>query len=211
VRVLIHLRRNVVAYIALFVALGGVSYAVVKLPARSVGTKQLKSRAVTLPKISGSARDALAGSRGPRGQTGLQGPTGARGPQGAIALMSNTTPCGFSASQEFYGAVEGTAACNADEAAVTYAAPVTGALTSMAVSFTNQNSFQRIVVRRNGSNTNLVATCNAGPCTIVGAPIPVTAGDRLSLLFVTLNAGGTPDGFGLVADAAHVSLVLQPG
>jgi hypothetical protein len=229
-----------VAYIALFVALGGVSYAAVKLPANSVGTKHLKPHAVTLSKIAGSARNALAGQRGPKGDPGLPGPkgetgsqglqgetgsqglqgetgsqglqgeTGLRGPQGDIALMSNTTPCGASA-QARYGAVVGTAACTADETAVTYAAPVTGTLTSMAVSLTNQQSFQRIVVRRNGSNTSLVATCNAGPCTIAGAPVSVTAGDKLSLLFVTLNAGGVPDGFGLVADAAHVSLVLRPG
>jgi hypothetical protein len=151
------------------------------------------------------------GVKGETGSPGLKGETGSRGPQGDIALMSNTTPCGASAAQERYGAVVGTAACNTDESVVTYAAPVTGTLTSMAVSFTNQQSFQRIVVRRNGSNTNLVATCNSGPCTIAGAPVSVTAGDRLSLLFVTLNSGGAPDGFGLVADAAHVSLVLRQG
>jgi hypothetical protein len=44
----------VVACIALIVALGGTSYAAIKLPANSVGTKQLKRGAVTGPKVSGN-------------------------------------------------------------------------------------------------------------------------------------------------------------
>jgi hypothetical protein len=60
-RVVTHLRSNVVAYLALFVALGGTSYAALNLPANSVGTKQLKNGAVTPAKldptnISGSVR-----------------------------------------------------------------------------------------------------------------------------------------------------------
>lgn len=42
---------NVVASLALFIALGGVSYAAVKLPKNSVGTKQIKKNAVTSAKI----------------------------------------------------------------------------------------------------------------------------------------------------------------
>ena len=45
-----HLRRHVVAYLALFVALGGTSYAA-SLPKNSVGATQLKDRAVTAPKL----------------------------------------------------------------------------------------------------------------------------------------------------------------
>jgi hypothetical protein len=50
-----HLRRNAVGYLALFVALGGVSYAAVSLPAGSVGTRQLRANAVTGAKIAPSA------------------------------------------------------------------------------------------------------------------------------------------------------------
>jgi hypothetical protein len=46
-----HLRRNLVAYLALFVALGGTSYAAIKLPKNSVGEKQIKKNAVTGTKI----------------------------------------------------------------------------------------------------------------------------------------------------------------
>ena len=42
---------NVIATIALFVALGGASYAAVKLPRNSVGTRQLKKAAVTGAKV----------------------------------------------------------------------------------------------------------------------------------------------------------------
>jgi hypothetical protein len=41
----------VVAFIALFAAIGGSSYAVTRLPARSVGSKQLKNNAVTGAKV----------------------------------------------------------------------------------------------------------------------------------------------------------------
>jgi hypothetical protein len=46
---------NVIATIALFVALGGSSYAALQLPRNSVGTKQLKRNAVTAPKIKRNA------------------------------------------------------------------------------------------------------------------------------------------------------------
>jgi hypothetical protein len=42
---------NAVATLALFVALGGASYAAIKLPKNSVGTKQIKKNAVTGPKV----------------------------------------------------------------------------------------------------------------------------------------------------------------
>jgi hypothetical protein len=41
----------IVACVALFVALGGTSYAAIKLPANSVGTKQIKKSAVTAVKV----------------------------------------------------------------------------------------------------------------------------------------------------------------
>ena len=50
-KLLNHLKHNVVAYMALFVALGGTSYAAINLPAGSVGTKQLRNGAVTNKKL----------------------------------------------------------------------------------------------------------------------------------------------------------------
>jgi hypothetical protein len=94
---------TVVAYLALFVALGGVSYAAIKLPAHSVGTKQIKKRAVTTSKIKKSAvtsakikSDAVTGAlvkdgsleaadlaqlpTGPQGEPGRPGTVGPPGP-----------------------------------------------------------------------------------------------------------------------------------
>src|SRR5947209_213213 len=50
-RIVSHLRGNAVAYLALFVALGGTSYAAVALPANSVGTKQIRNHSITPIKL----------------------------------------------------------------------------------------------------------------------------------------------------------------
>ena len=75
---------NVVASLALFVALGGTGYAALALPRDSVGASQIKARAVgtsevrnkslRLADISRSARSSLRGEQGPVGPIG---PTGA--------------------------------------------------------------------------------------------------------------------------------------
>ena len=86
-RLVTHVRSNFVGYIALFVALGGTSYAAVNLPAGSVGTKQLRTGAVTPAKldkrvIGGSVRHwafvnqdgtVIGGSRGIRVSRGQGG------------------------------------------------------------------------------------------------------------------------------------------
>src|SRR6202042_3783174 len=45
-------RSNAVAFLALFIALGGVGWAATSLPAGSVGTKQLRNGAVTSKKVA---------------------------------------------------------------------------------------------------------------------------------------------------------------
>ena len=71
---------NVMATVALFIALGGASYAAIKLPKNSVGTKQLKKEAVSLSKIKASARSAMNGQKGEQGDRGPQGEAGPAGP-----------------------------------------------------------------------------------------------------------------------------------
>lgn len=50
-----HIRSNAVAYVALFIALGGTGYAAVNLAPGSVGTRQLRDGAVTTKKLANGA------------------------------------------------------------------------------------------------------------------------------------------------------------
>jgi len=72
---------NVMASIALFLALGGVSFAAATLPRNSVGTAQLRNGAVNGAKV---AAHSLRAGDFARGQLvrGLRGPAGRRGPAG---------------------------------------------------------------------------------------------------------------------------------
>jgi hypothetical protein len=67
---------NVMATVAVFIALGGASYAAFKLPKNSVGSKQLKAGAVTPAKLNKASRSTMTG---PTGATGPQGPVGPPG------------------------------------------------------------------------------------------------------------------------------------
>jgi hypothetical protein len=68
----------VVACIALIVALGGTSYAALKLPRNSVGNKQLRPNAVT----SGKVRNGSLTAKDFRGSALKRGPRGPQGPKG---------------------------------------------------------------------------------------------------------------------------------
>jgi hypothetical protein len=75
---------NVTATLALFIALGGSSYAAITLPRNSVGAKQIRTNAVGSNEIrngtvatrdlSRRARAALRGQQGPAGPAGPAGP-----------------------------------------------------------------------------------------------------------------------------------------
>ena len=100
---------TVVAYLGLFVALGGVSYAAINLPAGSVGTKHLKRNAVISSKVkNGSLRRAdfragqiPAGPTGPAGPAGATGPTGAAGATGPAGPLVTTLPSGHTLQGEW--------------------------------------------------------------------------------------------------------------
>jgi hypothetical protein len=83
---------NVIATIALFLALGGGAYAAITLPKNSVGAKQLKKNAVVSKKVKNHSllkKDFKAGQLppGPRGLQGLQGLQGPKGDQGAAGTV----------------------------------------------------------------------------------------------------------------------------
>ena len=96
-----------VALIALFVALGGTSYATVSaaFPPNSVGTKQIKDNSVTRAKITHESITSVlvkdggllakdfatgqlpSGPTGPAGPVGPQGPKGDKGDTGATGVV----------------------------------------------------------------------------------------------------------------------------
>ena len=98
---------NVMASVAVFIALGGTSYAVSQLPRNSVGAKQIRPSAVGASELRTSAvrskaikdrgvalRDITLGARNSlRGQTGPTGPQGPPGPP-AATLSAAVLPAG---------------------------------------------------------------------------------------------------------------------
>jgi hypothetical protein len=77
---------NLIATLALFLALGGSSYAALNLPKGSVGGTQLKRNSVSSPKVkrgslllSDFKASQRASLRGPQGPQGLKGDVGASG------------------------------------------------------------------------------------------------------------------------------------
>jgi hypothetical protein len=108
-KVVDHLGRNVVAYAALGIALGGTSYAAVGLPRNSVGPLQLKDGAVTAKKLAKNSVSTLKVQdhsllrvdfktgqlpRGATGAAGPAGPAGAAGPAGPVGATGATGPTG---------------------------------------------------------------------------------------------------------------------
>jgi len=82
-RLLGHMRGHLIAYLALFFALGGTSIAAVNaLPRNSVGSPQIKNGSIQKVDIARRTISALRGLRGPRGLTGARGATGPAGAAG---------------------------------------------------------------------------------------------------------------------------------
>lgn len=74
-----HLQRHFVGYLALFVALGGTSFAAATL----INGSQIKPHTISENRLTNSAIAALHGARGARGAPGAPGAQGPAGPQGA--------------------------------------------------------------------------------------------------------------------------------
>ena len=90
---------NVMATTAVFVALGGTSYAAITLPRNSVGSNQIRSQAVRSSEVrdrSIAVRDISLAARtflkGQRGERGPQGPAGeVRTVNGNVIVKTNVT------------------------------------------------------------------------------------------------------------------------
>lgn len=83
---------NVMATIAVFVALGGGAYAAFRLPANSVGSRQLKNSAVTPKKVARATIKLFKGQKGAPGPQGDRGPQGAQGVQGLQGIQGPIGP-----------------------------------------------------------------------------------------------------------------------
>jgi hypothetical protein len=99
---------NVIATLALFVALGGSSYAAIKLPKNSVGSGQIKTNPVGSSEVKqgslgtgdfkSSQLAALEGPRGPQGAAGAPGVSGYQllsesEPTTATTFKAHTVTC----------------------------------------------------------------------------------------------------------------------
>jgi hypothetical protein len=85
----------VVAFIALFVAIGGSSYAVTRLPPKSVGAKQIRTGAVRTVHI---ARNAVTGAKIKNGSiTGADIKVSSLGGVASAAVATNATHAGAAA------------------------------------------------------------------------------------------------------------------
>jgi hypothetical protein len=90
---------TVAAYLALFIALGGTSYAATKLPKNSVGSAQIKKNAVSSSKVKNGSltksdfkvSSLPAGPAGAQGPQGLQGLKGDKGDQGTTGNVGPAT------------------------------------------------------------------------------------------------------------------------
>src|SRR5215218_9370599 len=78
---------TVIAYLALFTALGGTGYAATRIGSKeikdnSIQSRDIKNRAIALTDISTKARASLRGQRGAQGIAGAPGAPGTPGGQG---------------------------------------------------------------------------------------------------------------------------------
>ena len=115
-RILSHFKRNFVAYLALFVALGGSSYAAARLAPASVTSRALANRSVTHAKLARNAITAgnvrnqsltssdfqagavLKGLKGDAGQVGSRGLSGINGLKGDAGPAGPRGPAGQNGS-----------------------------------------------------------------------------------------------------------------
>jgi hypothetical protein len=113
-RFVFHLRNNVVGYVALFAALGGTSYAAVrlapgsvtraalargavshtKLAANSVSSGNIVNGTLTRSDFAPSTLTALSGGAGANGANGTTGATGNRGGNGGVGVAGPAGPTG---------------------------------------------------------------------------------------------------------------------
>ena len=158
-------RNNAVAMLALFLVLGGTTYAAstALIGKNTVASPQVVNGSLQTKDLSKKARKALKGNRGPRGLQGPAGQTGARGATGVTGAAGAPGAAGTAVAWAYVsssGTVDPTQSKGITDANVTH--PATGNYCFSGLSFTPKN----IIVSAN----------NIGPVydTLPAGSIPTT-------------------------------------
>lgn len=201
---------NVMATVAVFVALGGSSYAAVRLSKNSVTSRAIAPNAVTSSKVKNGSlllRDFKSSEATKlKGATGATGAQGAQGPQG----VPGPTAGGYAANAGVVGPLTTTPV-----KVVSLAANGTGAITpsfngrllvtatgnAHSGNVTNSDAFCDIRVSTNGGAYNQIGVANSygvelptqfnNVGTTVTAGTDVTAGSTYDAAMYCLNFNGT--------------------
>jgi hypothetical protein len=203
-----HLRGNAVAYLAIFVGLGGTSYAAVTIPKNSVGNKQLKKDAVDTKKVKNGTllKDDFKGTlpAGPQGPGGGVGEKGAPGGQGAKGDQGDK---GVGGDQGFPGSnlTPSQGANSAPTPATTLGATDTPLITAPAVVTTAANTRLLAAAGGTAGGDDTVVDCVLNRSTNGGAKAAM--GQRVATQIATL---GFFPGY-LAPIAAQGSADVPPG
>jgi hypothetical protein len=204
---------NVVATLALFIAIGGVSWAATSLPKNSVGKKQLKSNAVVSSKVKNGSLAAgdFKGGQLPAGPRGKQGPVGEQGAQGQPGTPGATTSVltgrtSLNGSDSFFSP-SGISTSGPTEAPAQILSPgvatTAGNLSVRLDASPGPAASRAFTLRVNGADTALSCTItNAGQTCTSGASVAVPAGSLLSL---ENDASAAP-----LPSGVQFGLTLQP-
>jgi hypothetical protein len=201
-RIFRHVRANVIAYLALFVALGGSSYAATRLTPGSVTASALAKGSVTRTKLAknsvtgadvvnkslttsdfkpGSVLRGLKGDMGATGDRGLQGLEGLKGAAGPAGPTGPTGPAGRNGD----AAIAAKAALSGG----TFTAPA-GANTTVPLTGTTWTQSKDEVDLLSGNATiKIPASCTGGVFNPLTLNVDGTA--QTFLLAPTLPASGT--------------------
>jgi hypothetical protein len=190
------LRGNTLALLALFIALGGTTYAATALPKNSVGTKQLKKNAVTAVKIkNGSATNTKIGANAVTGaKVKNDSLTGADILESSLGKVPSATAAD--------SATNSTNATNATHA--TTADTATTAGNANALNGYAANGLIRIAQGSNGSSVVL----GAGDTTVTSVSITAPAAGFVQVIadYNTIGTGCPCEGWYILKDAVTSTL-----
>jgi hypothetical protein len=202
---------NIAATLALFIALGGVSWAATSLPKNSVGKKQLQKNAVVSKKVKDGSLAAgdfkkgqlPEGPKGPQGAVGDQGPQGQPGAPGATTSVL-TGRTSLAADSFFSPSGISTAGSEAFAQILTPGVASTAGNLSVRIDASPGPAASRVfTLRVDGADTGVTCTiANAATTCTSAATVAIPAGSRIALENDAIN-GPLPTG-------AQFGLTLQP-